>query len=91
MRTKREILKAALKGEKVEIPEPRIIIMKVTSQSDEEAKRIAGPKVAAAKRHYYKNYKPGAEKWPVMVMTFDTPLDAMTYGPDYKKFKTNEK
>jgi len=49
MRTKREILKAALKGEKVEIPEPRIIIMKVTSQSDEEAKRIAGPKVAAAK------------------------------------------
>jgi len=26
-----------------------------------------------------------------MVMTFDTPLDAMTYGPDYKKFKTNEK
>jgi len=90
MRTKREILKAALRGEKVEIPEPRIIIMKVTSQSDEEAKRIAGPKVAAAKKHYYENYKPGDEKWPVMVLTFDSPMDYMTYGDEYKKLKNNE-
>jgi len=91
MRTKREIIKAALKGEKVEIPEPRIIVTKVVSQTDEEAASIAAPKVEAAKKHYYETYAPGNERWPVMVMTFDTPLDAMTYGPDYKKFKTNEK
>jgi len=91
MNTKREIIKAALRGKAPEIPEPRIIITKVTSQSDEEAKRIAAPKVAAAKRHYYKNYKPNDEKWPLMIFTWDDPMDLLTYGPDYKKFKTNEK
>jgi len=91
MRTKREILKAALRGEKVEIPPPKIIVTKVVTQTDEEAQKIAAPKVEAAKRHYYKTYKPGDEVFPIMIMTFDTPFDYMTYGDEYKKFKNNEK
>jgi len=91
MNTKREIIKAALRGKAPEIPEPRIIITKVTSQTDEEARRIAAPKVAAAKRHYYKNYKPGDEVFPVMILTFPSPMDFLTYGPDYKKIKNSEK
>jgi len=91
MRTKREILKAALKGEKIEIPEPRIIITKVVSQSAEEARRIAAPKIEAAKKHYYETYTPGAERFPVMILTFPSPMDYMTYGDDYKKIKNAEK
>jgi len=91
MRTKKQVIREALQGKAPEIPEPRIIITKCASQSDAEARRIAAPKVEAAKRHYYKTYKPGDEKWPIMVMTFDSPFDSLTYGDDYKKFKTNEK
>jgi len=77
MRTKREILKAALKGEKIE--------------SAEEARRIAAPKIEAAKKHYYETYTPGAERFPVMILTFPSPMDYMTYGDDYKKIKNAEK
>jgi len=91
MDTKRQIIRDALKGKKVEIPPPKIIITKCTSQTDAEAKRIAAPKVEAAKKHYYENYKPGDEVFPLMILTFDSPFDSLTFGEkEYKKLKNNE-
>ena len=74
MDAKRKAIREALQGKPVEIPPPRFVVTRITGETDEQVKKIVEPKIEAAKKRYYENYKPGDEGLPIMVFTFDTPF-----------------